>query len=236
MTHGQESVVRAGISGESCHHGVPGAGDRCVRRVSIAAVVPASSNPANSRRPYGCARRASNGSRVDPEDQFARSAQSICDELKRQKGMRFTLILASGKVVADSDEDPRFMDDHADRPEFKQAISEGLGLATRFSTTLRRDLMYRAVPLGAEDLPTAVARASLALDTIAETFRDCIAKSPVWHCSPWPSRQPPVGSSCGARSGHWSRCEPALTATRKEICNTGCPWVGPRKFACSHGR
>ena len=31
--------------------------------------------------------------------------------------------------------------------------------------------MYRAVPLGAADRPAAVVRASLALDTIAETFR-----------------------------------------------------------------
>ena len=84
--------------------------------------------------------------------------------------MRFTLILVSGKVVADSDEDPRFMDNHADRPEFKQAISEGLGQSTRLSTTLRRELMYCAVPLGAEERPVAVARASLALDTTAETI------------------------------------------------------------------
>jgi two-component system phosphate regulon sensor histidine kinase PhoR len=106
-----------------------------------------------------------------PEHQLAQSAQSICDEMKRREGMRFTLILASGKVLADSDEDPRFMDNHADRPEFKQAISQGLGQSTRLSTTLRRDLMYRAVPLGAEGSPAAVARASLSLDTIAETIR-----------------------------------------------------------------
>ncbi len=105
-----------------------------------------------------------------PDDEFARSAQSICNELKRSGRMRFTLILVSGRVIADSDEDPRFMDNHADRPEFKQAISEGLGRSTRRSTTLRRDLMYCAVPLGAEERPAAVAHASLALDTTAETI------------------------------------------------------------------
>ena len=41
MSHGQEPAVRAGVSGESCHHGDSGADDRCLRRVSIAAVVPA---------------------------------------------------------------------------------------------------------------------------------------------------------------------------------------------------
>jgi two-component system phosphate regulon sensor histidine kinase PhoR len=105
-----------------------------------------------------------------PDDEFARSAQSICNELKRSGRMRFTLILVSGKVIADSDEDPRFMDNHADRPEFQQALGEGLGQSTRRSTTLRRDLMYCAVPLGAEERPAAVARASLALDTMAETI------------------------------------------------------------------
>ncbi|MHB8861393.1 MAG: two-component system histidine kinase PnpS [Pirellulaceae bacterium] len=107
----------------------------------------------------------------EPQDNFARSAQSICEQLKRQKDMRFTVILTSGKVLADSDEDPRFMDSHVDRVEFKEAIGTGLGRSTRFSTTLRRDLMYRAVPIGPEDRIRAVARASLAVDTIAETFR-----------------------------------------------------------------
>jgi len=105
-----------------------------------------------------------------PADQFVRSAQSICDELKRDKAMRLTLILDSGRVVADSDEDPRYMDHHADRVEFQQAVAGGLGQSTRFSTTLRRDLMYRAVPVGREDHPRAVVRASVALDTLSETI------------------------------------------------------------------
>ncbi|NLX55858.1 MAG: HAMP domain-containing protein [Planctomycetaceae bacterium] len=105
-------------------------------------------------------------------DEWARAAQAICSALRDQKGMRFTLILATGQVLADSDEDPRFMDNHTDRAEFQQALAEGLGGATRLSTTLRRDLMYRAVPLGAEDCPMAVARAALPLDTLAETFRE----------------------------------------------------------------
>jgi two-component system, OmpR family, phosphate regulon sensor histidine kinase PhoR len=105
-------------------------------------------------------------------DEQARVAQSICNELKHAKGMRLTVIRASGQVIADSDEDPRFMDNHAEREEVKQAVQEGLGEITRFSATLRRDLMYRAVPLETGAASPGVVRASLALDSLADTLRD----------------------------------------------------------------
>ena len=61
--------------------------------------------------------------------------------------MRVTVILPSGEVLGDSDEDPRYMENHADRPEVQQASAVGLGRVTRFSTTVREEMMYVAVPV-----------------------------------------------------------------------------------------
>lgn len=62
-----------------------------------------------------------------------------------QSGARVTVITADGTVVADSDEDPDSMDNHASRPEVRDAIAVGRGRATRFSDTVNRELVYLAV-------------------------------------------------------------------------------------------
>ena len=53
------------------------------------------------------------------------------DQLSKKAGghalTRITVILPSGKVVGDSDEDPATMDNHADRPEFIGAIKGNYG-------------------------------------------------------------------------------------------------------------
>ena len=57
---------------------------------------------------------------------------------------RITVIAKNGEVLADSDEPSRQMEDHADRPEVIAALAEGSGHATRYSHTVRRDLVYFA--------------------------------------------------------------------------------------------
>jgi two-component system phosphate regulon sensor histidine kinase PhoR len=67
-------------------------------------------------------------------------------------GTRVTIILPDGRVVADSEEDPARMENHAGRPEVQQALGGGegaVGSAQRHSATLDRDLYYVAVPLPA---------------------------------------------------------------------------------------
>lgn len=86
---------------------------------------------------------------------FARDALAAPDaglqervvELGRASGTRVTLIAADGMVLADSDESPERMDNHASRPEVEAAAREGLGRAQRRSHTLRRELLYVALRL-----------------------------------------------------------------------------------------
>src|SRR4030043_814954 len=59
-----------------------------------------------------------NGPRVD----------KLCKDLGKITATRLTVILPSGKVLGDTEEDPARMDNHGDRPEFKEAITGRVGV------------------------------------------------------------------------------------------------------------
>jgi two-component system, OmpR family, phosphate regulon sensor histidine kinase PhoR len=101
----------------------------------------------------------------------AAQVNEICQKLGKLTSTRLTAILASGKVAGDSQEDPQRMDNHADRPEFRQAMAGRVGVSTRFSFTLGHDMMYVAVPWGQKDQPVGVVRASLPMQAIAGAIR-----------------------------------------------------------------
>ena len=62
-----------------------------------------------------------------------------------QSGARVTVIAADGRVLADSAHDPETMENHANRPEIRQAFAAGEGRAVRHSATLNHDLVYLAL-------------------------------------------------------------------------------------------
>ena len=66
-------------------------------------------------------------------------------EWMAQSGARVTVIAHDGVVLADSDEEPGAMENHAQRPEIRGAFLNGRGRATRFSNTLKTELVYLAV-------------------------------------------------------------------------------------------
>ena len=57
---------------------------------------------------------------------------------------RITLIDAEGKVLYDSMADQTVMENHMEREEVKEALSEGVGKASRISYTLEEDTRYYA--------------------------------------------------------------------------------------------
>lgn len=61
-----------------------------------------------------------------------------------QSGARVTVIAADGRVLADSAHDIETMENHSNRPEFRQAMAAGEGASVRHSHTLDRDLVYYA--------------------------------------------------------------------------------------------
>lgn len=75
------------------------------------------------------------------------SLQEEAGEIRERTGLRLTVIDRTGRVLADSDADPAGMENHAGRPEVRQALSEGVGRWERVSATVGRPFMYVAVPL-----------------------------------------------------------------------------------------
>ena len=71
---------------------------------------------------------------------------SLARVLSAHGRVRLTLIGRDGQVLSDSQKDAARMDNHADRPEIKQALRTGVGYAMRHSYTLNEELVYLAIP------------------------------------------------------------------------------------------
>jgi two-component system phosphate regulon sensor histidine kinase PhoR len=99
------------------------------------------------------------------------AADSLARELGRSSGARITVVLASGAVIGDSNEDPRLMENHGDRPEIIRAFAGEVGTSVRFSDTEKRRNMYVAVPLRSDGRIVGAIRASVPLTTVEEGLR-----------------------------------------------------------------
>ncbi len=60
-------------------------------------------------------------------------------------GSRVTIIGGDGRVFAESQSDSQTMENHATRPEVREAMASGSGRAIRHSVTVNRDLLYYAI-------------------------------------------------------------------------------------------
>ena len=101
----------------------------------------------------------------------AAEVDAICKDIGRQSATRITAILPSGQVIGDSRETPHLMDNHADRPEIAMALKGNPGQSTRFSNTLRQQMMYVAVPLQRNQSTLGVIRTSVPITSIKGELR-----------------------------------------------------------------
>jgi two-component system phosphate regulon sensor histidine kinase PhoR len=106
--------------------------------------------------------------RLEPLD--AEGIDRLCKDMGRSAETRITVILPSGKVVGDSDENPEKMDNHMDRPEILEAFSLGRGTSRRHSVTLEQSMMYVALPLKKDTRTVGVVRTSMSADSIDEAL------------------------------------------------------------------
>jgi two-component system phosphate regulon sensor histidine kinase PhoR len=79
---------------------------------------------------------------------------------------RVTIIAHNGEVLGESHDDYREMENHLNRPEVQEALVEGVGVQTRYSRTVRYNMLYVAVPVKDEDEVWGFARVALPLDEI----------------------------------------------------------------------
>ena len=75
--------------------------------------------------------------------------QTIAKNIEQSLGLRVTIIALDGKVLGDTDlnqEQLLAVENHANRPEIKNALAKGFGVSKRFSYTIKKDMLYMAVP------------------------------------------------------------------------------------------
>ena len=81
---------------------------------------------------------------------------------------RLTVLLADGRVLADSRRDPSTMDNHADRSEIQEARETGSGTTERHSKTLNTRMMYFALAVLEEGRLIGFVRSALSLKKVDE--------------------------------------------------------------------
>jgi two-component system phosphate regulon sensor histidine kinase PhoR len=102
--------------------------------------------------------------------QEAASLDNLVKELGKETGVRITVIATDGRVLADSQGDPRLMENHSDRPEFILAVQGEPAEFSRVSSTLHRAMLYQAVPIRSNGRTIGVLRLSLFVSEIDQTL------------------------------------------------------------------
>ena len=85
---------------------------------------------------------------------------------------RITVIDLEGTVLADSERDPKSMENHKTRPEVIQALKNSFGTSLRFSTTVEEEMLYMALPIQTNGTILGVLRVSLFLTSINSLLND----------------------------------------------------------------
>jgi two-component system phosphate regulon sensor histidine kinase PhoR len=95
----------------------------------------------------------------------------LCKLIGPPSATRFTVILPWGKVLGDSEENPANMDNHSDRPEIIEALNGMTGVSTRYSPTVRKNMMYVAESFKKNQRTVGVVRASIPIDNLSDALR-----------------------------------------------------------------
>lgn len=101
----------------------------------------------------------------------------LCKRLGALSFTRLTIILPDGRVLGDTSEDPKRMENHTDRPEIAAALGGAVGMSTRFSHTVQQKMMYVAVPVTEGGRVIGCVRASLSMARIDRIRQTVIAQA-----------------------------------------------------------
>jgi two-component system phosphate regulon sensor histidine kinase PhoR len=92
--------------------------------------------------------------------------QVLATKLGKEIATRITIIAPDGIVLGDNMQDPAAMENHSTRPEVTAALANGIGESTRFSDTLKEQMMYVAVTVVNQGKTIGIARVALPLTTV----------------------------------------------------------------------
>ena len=91
---------------------------------------------------------------------------NLVNNIGSETDTRITIIDMSGRVLKDSEEDPRLMGNLGGREEVILAMKSGVGTSIRFSNTVKKDMLFVAVPLKEGPDEMGVLRVGLYLEDI----------------------------------------------------------------------
>ena len=106
----------------------------------------------------------------------AQKLDTLSKTLGKKTETRITIILTNGIVLADSNEDPARMDNHARRPEIAAALKGNKGVSTRYSRTLQQNQMYVALPVMKNDEVIGTVRTAIPVTEIDATLASAQGK------------------------------------------------------------
>ena len=106
---------------------------------------------------------------------------ALADSYARVVQARATIILPDGVVIGESDYAYSQMENHSSRPEFQQAVLGSEYADTRYSSTLRTNLMYGAAPIWVDGRVLGVARLAVPLKALEQEMQ--LLRGAVWGAS-----------------------------------------------------
>jgi two-component system, OmpR family, phosphate regulon sensor histidine kinase PhoR len=101
--------------------------------------------------------------------------ESLVATLSGKIKCRITVINNLGKVLADSEKSQKEiseMENHLYRPEVKMALINKVGIDTRYSSTLKIDMLYVALPIKENKELIGVIRLALPLESVDKTLNE----------------------------------------------------------------
>jgi two-component system phosphate regulon sensor histidine kinase PhoR len=98
--------------------------------------------------------------------------EGFLKEQGKRIGARLTVIGSDGAVKADSELDPLAMEGHRFRPEISEALEGRVGRSIRYSSTLRAQMLYVALPLERQGRVEGALRLSLFVRNIDVLLRE----------------------------------------------------------------
>lgn len=111
---------------------------------------------------------------LDLKNNDTTKLRTYIKSISRTLLIRITVLDSKGTVLADSKANPDTMENHLNRPEIQDALKKHLGKETRFSNTLKNELLYVATPINYQGELIGIIRTSYFLDYINSLFNKLI--------------------------------------------------------------
>jgi two-component system phosphate regulon sensor histidine kinase PhoR len=104
------------------------------------------------------------------EENREEDLDAFVKSFRRNIQARITVVDQDGIVLADSDEDPKVMNNHKFRPEIAAAFRGKPGRSARFSNTVKANMLYVGIPVERDGRISEVIRVSLYVSDIDRLF------------------------------------------------------------------